>query len=227
MTSHINEEDAIWNALKARIDILQHVGSASRPTYSDALVKAIINSNTAVVPTAASSGSLPATVKFPERLQDPILKALTPPDIWAEMQDSFGEYRRLGYFGNPERADLLRADSLKQWLFSGARVGIGTDNGVPLTFHTDAVWMLGKIYTSLGASPMWVIDSATRVNAGIIRNKDIGTLEPGKYADLVIVRGDPLNDLSALANVETVIKNGAVYKGSLTLSFETEQVRAK
>ncbi len=227
VTSHINEEDAIWNALKARIDILQHVGSASRPTYSDALVKAIINSNTAVVPTAASSGSLPATVKFPERLQDPILKALTPPDIWAEMQDSFGEYRRLGYFGNPERADLLRAGSLKQWLFSGARVGIGTDNGVPLTFHTDAIWMLGKIYTSLGASPMWVIDSATRVNAGIIRNKDIGTLEPGKYADLVIVRGDPLNDLSALANVETVIKNGAVYKGSLTLSFETEQVRAK
>lgn len=220
VTAHINDEDAIWNALKAHVDILQHVGSASRPTYSDAMVKAVVNSNTAIVPTAASSGSLPATVKFPERLQDPILKTLTPPDIWAEMQDSFKDYRRLGYFGYPEKADLLRAASLKQWLDSGARFGIGTDNGVPLTFHTDALIMLGKIYVSLGASPMWVIDSMTRVNAQILRKKDVGTIEPGKYADLVILRGDPLDNLSALANVETVIKDGAVYKGGLTLSFE-------
>jgi len=228
VTAHINDEDDIWNALKAHVDILQHVGSASRPTYSDALVKAVVNSNTAVVPTAASSGSLPATVKFPERLQDPILKTLTPPDIWAEMQDSFKDYRRLGYFGNPEKADQLRAASLKQWLFSGAVFGIGTDNGVPLTFHTDALWMLGKIYTSLGVSPMWVIDHMTRINANILhKSKDIGTIEPGKYADLVILRGDPLNDLSALANVETVIKNGEVYKGGLTLSFEDKDGQAK
>lgn len=228
VTAHINDEDDIWNALKAHVDILQHVGSGSRPTYSEALVKAVVNSNTAVVPTAASSGSLPATVKFPERLQDPILKTLTPPDIWAEMQDSFKDYRRLGYFGNPEKADLLRADSLKQWLFSGAQFGVGTDNGVPLTFHTDALWTLGKIYTSLGVSPMWVIDHMTRVNANILhKSKDIGTLEPGKYADLVILRGDPLNDLSALANVETVIKNGEVYKGGLTLSFEDKEGQPK
>ena len=225
VTAHINEEDDIWNALKAHVDILQHVGSASRPTYSDALVKAVVNSNTAVVPTAASSGSLPATVKFPERLQDPILKALTPPDIWEEMQGSFKDYRRLGYFANPDKADLLRADSLKQWLFSGANFGIGTDNGVPLTFHTDALWMLGKIYTSMGVSPMWVIDHMTRINARILRKKDVGTIEPGKYADLVILRGDPLDDLSDLANVETVIKNGEVYKGGLTLSFENGQAK--
>ena len=109
VTAHINDKDDYWNALKAHVDILQHVGSASRPTYSDALVKAVVNSNTAIVPTGASSGSLPATVKFPERLQDPILKALTPPDIWAEMQGSFKDYRRLSYFSNPDKADLLRA----------------------------------------------------------------------------------------------------------------------
>jgi len=228
VTAHLNTEEEIWDAINGGIDILQHVGSGSRPTYSDALVNAIVSRNIPVAPTAASSGSLPATVKFPERLQDPVLKALTPPDLWAEMQDSYKDYRRLGYFSAPERADLLRAASLKQWLFSGARFGIGTDNGVPLTFHTDALWQLGKIYTNLGATPMWVISSMTRVNAGIIgKQKEIGTLEPGKYADLVIVRGDPLDDLSALANVETVIKNGAVYKGGLTLSFEGEKGQTK
>lgn len=228
VTAHINGEEEIWDAINGGIDILQHVGSASRPTYSDKLVTEIVNRNIPVVPTAASSGSLPATVKFPGRLQDPILKALTPPDLWAEMQDSYKEYRRLGYFGNPDRADKLRTASLQQWLKSGARVGIGTDNGVPLTFHTDALWMLGKIYADAGATPMWVITSMTRVNAGIIgKQRDIGTIEPGKYADLVILRGDPLDDLSALANVETVIKNGAVYKGGLTLSFEGDAGQAK
>jgi imidazolonepropionase-like amidohydrolase len=143
------------------------------------------------------------------------------------MQDSFKDYRRLAYFANPDKADLLRADSLKQWLFSGANFGIGTDNGVPLTFHTDALWMLGKIYTSLGVSPMWVIDHMTRINARILKKKDVGTIEPGKLADLVILRGDPLNDLSDLANVETVIKNGEVYKGGLTLSFEDKDGQAK
>lgn len=228
VTAHINDEDAIWNALKAKIDILQHVGSAARPTYSDEMVKAVVNSNTAIVPTAAGSYTLPSTIKFPERLQDPILKTLTPPDIWDEIQDSLKDIRRVGYFQNMERADTLREASLKQWLKSGVRFGIGTDNGVPATFHTDALILIGQLYVNMGMSPMWVIDSMTRVNANILgKGRDIGTLEPGKYADLVILRGDPLNNLAALANVETVIKNGEVYKGGMTLSFEDKGNQAK
>jgi imidazolonepropionase-like amidohydrolase len=228
VTAHINEEDAIWNALKAKIDILQHVGSASRPTYSDEMVKAVVNSGTAIVPTAAGSYTLPSTIKFPERLQDPILKTLTPPDIWDEIQDSLKDIRRVGYFGNMEKADLLREASLKQWLNSGVRFGIGTDNGVPATFHTDALILIGQLYVQMGMSPMWVIDSMTRINAQILgKGRDIGTLEPGKYADLVILRGDPLNNLAALANVETVIKNGEVYKGGMTLSFEDKGNQAR
>lgn len=228
VTAHINDEDAIWNALKAKIDILQHVGSAARPTYSDAMVKAVVNSNTAIVPTAAGSFTLPSTIKFPERLQDPVLKTLTPPDIWDEIQNSLKDIRRVGYFQNMERADTLREASLKQWLQSGVRFGIGTDNGVPATFHTDALILIGQLYVQMGMSPMWVIDSMTRVNANILgKGREIGTLEPGKYADLVILRGDPLNNLAALANVETVIKNGEVYKGGMTLSFEDKGNQAK
>lgn len=222
--AHINDEPAIWDALKAKIDVLQHVGSGSYPPYSDALVRAVVDSQTAIVPTAAKSGMLPATNAFPERLEDPLLKAITPPDLWAELQSSFQDYRRLGYFRDMERADRFREESLKQWLNSGARWGVGTDNGVPLSFHTDALWRLCKLYTDLGVAPLRVISALTRVNAGILgRSADIGTLEPGKLADLVIVRGDPLADISALGSVETVIKGGAVFKGALTLSFEQSE----
>ena len=228
VTAHINDEAAIYNALKAKIDILQHVGSAARPTYSDEMVKAVVNANTAIVPTAAGSYTLPSTIKFPERLQDPILKTLTPPDIWDEIQNSLQDIRRVGYFQNMERANTLREASLKQWLKSGVRFGIGTDNGVPATFHTDALILIGQLYVEMGMSPMWVINSMTRVNANILgKGREIGTIEPGKYADLVILRGDPLNNLAALANVETVIKNGEVYKGGMTLSFEDKGNQAK
>jgi imidazolonepropionase-like amidohydrolase len=136
--AHINDEHAIWDALKAGIDVLHHVGSAANPPYSAALVSAIVEQQRAIVPTAARSGIYPVTVRFPERLQDPVLRALMPADIWAELQASFQHFETLGYFHDMDRADQYREASLKQWINSGALIGIGTDNGVPMNFHTDA-----------------------------------------------------------------------------------------
>ena len=42
--------------------------------------------------------------------------------------------------------------------------------------------------------------------------EDLGTIEPGKLADLVIIDGDPLSDIRATWNIHTVIKNGKTYR---------------
>jgi imidazolonepropionase-like amidohydrolase len=42
--------------------------------------------------------------------------------------------------------------------------------------------------------------------------KDLGTVEPGKLADLIVVRGNPLFDVAALGNVELVVKGGLVHR---------------
>lgn len=213
--AHINDEAAIWDALNAGIDVLHHVGSGSNPPYSDALVRAVVTSGRAIVPTAAKSGIFPVTVQFPERLQDPVLRSLLPDDIWAEMQLSFQNFERLRYFQNMERADRFRAESLQQWIQSGATIGIGTDNGVPMNFHTDALWRLCKLYSDLGMSPQRVIASLTRISAGILgKSNEIGTLEPGKLADIVVVDGNPLEEVSALGRVVVVVKDGVVHKGA-------------
>ena len=73
-------------------------GSASSPPYSDALIRAIVESGRAVVPTAGRSGIYPVTVAFPERLEDPDIAAGFPPDMWAEVQDSFKNFYTLNYF---------------------------------------------------------------------------------------------------------------------------------
>jgi len=65
----------------------------------------------------------------------------------------------------------------------------------------------------MGMTPMRAIAAATRVNAQIIgKGRDLGSIEPGKIADVIVVSGNPLFDITALSRVETVVKDGKVYK---------------
>ena len=62
-----------------------------------------------------------------------------------------------------------------------------------------------------GLSPSDVLQAATRNAAEHLGlAKDLGTLEPGKLADLIIVDGDPLEDISSLHNVKIVVQSGRV-----------------
>jgi imidazolonepropionase-like amidohydrolase len=66
-----------------------------------------------------------------------------------------------------------------------------------------------------GQTPMQAIQSATVAAADLIgRDNDAGSLEPGKWADLIAVMGDPLTDVKVLENVVFVMKAGKVYKNA-------------
>lgn len=214
--AHVYSAQNVRDAFQAGIDVLTHVGAASRPPYPEDLVREIVDSGRPVVPTAGLWYAIyPATINFPERLRDPRLKADFPPDIYAEVQDSFKNYRALGYFQNMPRVMDLGPKLLKQWIDSGAVIGMGTDSGTPMNFHTEALWRELKLFVDHGMSPMRAITNATRINARILgRARDLGTIEPGKLADIIVVRGDPLFDIIALADPEIVIKDGVIQKGA-------------
>jgi imidazolonepropionase-like amidohydrolase len=104
--------------------------------------------------------------------------------------------------------------TLRKWVQSGALIGMGTDSGTPMNFHTEALWREMKLFVDYGMSPQRAIASATRINARILgRGRDLGTIEPGKLADIIVVNGDPLFDITALGHVEVVVKDGVVVKG--------------
>ena len=70
-----------------------------------------------------------------------------------------------------------------------------------------------KIRVGLGQSPMVAIESATRIAAEAMGWEDrVGTLQPGRYADLIAVAKDPLADISELERVQFVMKGGVVYR---------------
>jgi imidazolonepropionase-like amidohydrolase len=212
--AHVYDPDDVRNAFEAGVDVLQHVGSAGVPTYDPALVKAIAVKGTFVVTTAAHRAFLfPATVDFPERLQDPQLKIDFGPQIWEEVQNSLQGFQRLYYFSTTDQEIRFSQALLRQWIDSNATLGMGTDSGTPMNFHTEALWREIKAHVDVGMSPQRAICAATRINAQILgKGNELGTIEPGKLADIIVVRGNPLFAITSLANVEVVIKDGRVYK---------------
>jgi imidazolonepropionase-like amidohydrolase len=69
------------------------------------------------------------------------------------------------------------------------------------------------VYVRLGMTPLQAIQTTTINDADMLGWSDrIGTLEPGKYADIIAVDGDPLNDITVLQNVKFVMKGGEVVK---------------
>ena len=111
----------------------------------------------------------PATVEFPERLQDPQLKKDFPPDIWEEVQRSFKNWHSLGYFARTDRAMRFRERGVKQFIESGAVMGMGTDSGTPMNFHTEALWREIKVHVDMGMTPLRAIRPprvSTRASSG-------------------------------------------------------------
>ena len=211
--AHVYAEQDVRNALEAGVDVLQHAGSAgTAPPYSAALIRDIVNSGRPVVVTAAHrSWVYPATAEFPERLQDPVLKKDLPQDMYEEVQRSLRNWRALPYFQRTDREVFFRRPGLRQFIESGTVLGIGTDSGTPMNFHTEALWRELQAHVELGMSPMRAISAATRINARVLgRGSDLGTIEPGKLADILVIKGNPLFDIQSLAHVEVVIKDGRV-----------------
>jgi imidazolonepropionase-like amidohydrolase len=214
--AHVYAESMVRDALEAGIDVLTHVGSAgTAPPYSEQLITDIVNRGRPVVVTAAHrSWIYPDTIAFPERLQDPQLKQDFPPDVWQEVQNSFKNWHTLPYFQRTDREMFFRERGIKQFIESGAIMGMGTDSGTPMNFNTEALWREIKVHVDMGMSPLRAISAATRINARIIgRQRELGTIEPGKLADIIVVKGDPLFNITALGHVETVVKDGVVLKG--------------
>lgn len=101
-------------------------------------------------------------------------------------------------------------NAAKKAFAAGVKIGFGTDAAVyphGLNAHEFAV------YVRLGMTPLQAIQTATINDADLIGWPDkVGTLEPGRWADIIAVDGDPLQDVAVLQHVKFVMKGGSVVK---------------
>jgi imidazolonepropionase-like amidohydrolase len=99
--------------------------------------------------------------------------------------------------------------------------GVAVRKGVKIAYGTDAggyAWTENQAkefsyMVRYGMTPMQAIQSATVVAADLLeRRDDFGAIEPGKFADIIAVTGDPLRDITELERVRFVMKGGEIYK---------------
>lgn len=123
--------------------------------------------------------------------------------------------------GIPE-SEIQRSLAIKDIADGGFKRALAA--GIPIGFATDAsVIPHGENAfefierSKLGEKPVAAIVSATSLNAEIMGWSDrVGTVEPGKFADLIAVAGDPLADINELTKVGFVMKGGAICKDAYT-----------
>ena len=126
------------------------------------------------------------------------------------------EYKRLGYpqkiLDKEALVGRLQRESFQRAVRAGVKLAYGTDAGVyPHGWN-------GKQFAKMvqwGMTPMQAIQSATTSGADLLGWSDrVGSIQVGRFADIIAVAGDPLREITELERVTFVMKGGVVYKGT-------------
>ena len=186
VATHSYGGDGLKWALEAGVDDIQHAVAAD-----DADIKMFLQKN------------LPVTAT-----------------ILDMRQDEPGDLRRFA----PHSRWRLMEQTWKKMLAAGVRLGFGSGAAPPpgRVFNQACNCSHGvqaemfPIFVQWGATPVYTLRMATTVNAAIIRMQDsVGTIEKGKYADLIAVAGDPLQDITEMQRVTFVMKGGEVVRNDV------------
>jgi len=149
-------------------------------------------------------------------LDEPALAAMKATD--ATLVPTFAASKRIAEGGSKgvarymidkiEKIGGAHVASFQAAVRAGVRVACGTDAGTPFNVHGDLVTEI-LAFRANGLSEMDAIRSATSWAAEAMGRTDVGVLEAGRFADLAVVEGEPLQDLSVLGHPSEVWLGGA------------------
>jgi len=216
VTSH-----EIYPAVASGADGVEHIRGTSRRGYSPKVsqlnrsyqdvVDLLTASKMTITPTIGiTAGTFPLMLaRDPSRLDDVRFRTLFPASVVSDME-------RLSKNIQPADFDRLMniwrpmGELVRKVVKGGGVVIAGTDSPIfpyALLYHTEL-----EIFQQSGLTPFEVLQTATvRAAEALGEGANLGSIEPGKLADLAIVTDDPLIDIKNARKVRTVIKNGEVH----------------
>lgn len=215
VTSH-----EIYPAVASGADGVEHVRGTSRRGYSPKVtalnhsyqdvIELLTSSKMTITPTLGIQGGFPLMLaRDPARIEDPRFRTLFPPSVVRDME-------RLAKAARPEdlpgREAAMRpyGDTVRRVVSGGGVVIAGTDSPIfpyGLAFHTEL-----ELFAQGGLTPFEVLQTATiRAAEALGEASNLGSIEAGKLADIVILTSDPLADVKNARAVRVVIKNGQAY----------------
>ena len=221
VVAHSHRPEEIRRGLKAGVDCFEHTGLSSAPEYPPDII-AMIRERTAQMnlgpmfwtPTVEGLYNYEYVRDNPEELDNDSWHLDLPDSVIADIKTSIAHPGQLPYFQlTPVRKPTLER-KVKQLKESGLVLLIGTDSGIPTKFHSQSTWHELDVWVNeFGFDAMYAIKAATYWPAVAMDvEQEVGTITPGKYADIIAVKGDVLRYINLLSDVDIVIKHGKRYK---------------
>ena len=226
---HATELEAARASVEEGADLLVH--SVNDKPVDDAFVKLLKEKGTILTPTLVVFERYGRT--FANKLElTPEEKAWGNPEVIASL-----DVTKLPEEKRPERLKKAMASpepilegiqktydvalkNLKTLQDAGVTIATGTDAGNIGTIHGPAIFREFQLMKQAGLSPLQILQDTT-VNAAKTFGGEIGarigSLKTGNYADLVILKSNPLDDIKNASDIDTVIKGGVVYRSDSIL----------
>lgn len=204
-----------YPALHSGMDCMEHMGATNRYGYSRTITSLGGGyQDVTGLFAAAKAGRTPtlfvATALLGEDdglATDARIRTLFPPWEYAKLVarvKAMKEGDRSAYLHSLQR----QVDQIKTTMAAGGRVISGTDAPIDLVAISLHLNLRGMV--RCGMTTIDALQTATR-NAGEFLGEPIGRIAPGMLADLLLVGGDPLSDIAAIADVRSVVTNGTIH----------------
>jgi imidazolonepropionase-like amidohydrolase len=227
---HATELEAARASVEEGADLLVH--SVTDKPVDDAFVKLLKDKHTILTPTLVVFerygrtfankleltpeekawgnpeviASLDVTKLPPDKVPDRIKKATeNPQPILDSIQKTYD----------------VALKNLKTLEDAGITIATGTDSGNIGTIHGPAIFREFQLMKQAGLTPMQILQCTTANAAKVFGGETggkIGSLQPGNFADLVILKSNPLDDIKNASDIDSVVKNGVIYRAEAILS---------
>ncbi len=223
VVAHSHRPNEIRRGLEIGVDNFEHTGLTTAPGYPDDVME-MLRERTATgrvsggplywTPTVEGLWQYDQVIANPEHLDNDCWHRGLADVTIADIRQSIRSPKELLYFDlTPLRKPTLK-NKITQLREAGVVLLIGTDSGIPMKFHCQSTWNELDVWVNVMDIPvMEAIRGATYWPAKMMKVSDRwGTVTPGKYADIIAVRGDVLKHINLLQRVDFVMKGGVVYK---------------
>jgi Tol biopolymer transport system component/imidazolonepropionase-like amidohydrolase len=222
VTSH-----ELYPAVAYGADGVEHIRGTSRRGYSPKItglsrsyrdvIDLLTASKMTLTPTIGIQGGFRLqTLRDASWIDDQRIQRLYPPAVWQRWRDQTRTPPSAATLDEAARLVTPQEHTVFQIIKGGGRITAGTD--APINPYGLSLLMELENYASGGLTPVEVLRTATMVSAEAMgAGLDIGSIEAGKLADLVVIDGNPLANIKDLRRVKLVMKDGQLFDSEALL----------
>jgi len=208
LAAHIVTLEDAKSLVENNVDLIAH-SVRDEPVDSE-LIDLMLEADICITPTLTREVSVYIYAERPDFFDDPFFLQYADEAVLEQLQEEEVQERYTGTAADYYREALpLAKENMIALHNAGVRVAMGTDSGPPARFQGYFEHMEMEMMQDAGMHPGEVLLSATRYAAECMRIDDkVGTLEPGKQADFIVLNANPFSDIRNLREIQAVFVGG-------------------